>query len=175
MNPTRTAGMLRLLFALPLALSPAPGIAAELKWQSDYASAVKESARSGKPLLVVVGTEACHWCKQLDVRSLKAEEVLPLLNGRYLLYKLDADREAELAKALRVQVYPSLYFASSAGQIVAYQEGFLEADKLKEKLVQVLARCGCRRARCRCRWRWSLSDPSRRDRHTANRKARRET
>ncbi|MBY0231228.1 MAG: thioredoxin family protein [Gemmataceae bacterium] len=142
MNPTRTAGLLRLLIALPMALCPAPGRAAGLKWQPDYATAVKESAKTGKPLLVVVGTEACFWCKQLDAKSLAAEEVAELLNGRYLLYKLDAGKEEELAKALKAQVYPSLYFASSTGQIVAYQEGFLEPDKLKEKLVTVLAAVG---------------------------------
>ncbi len=113
-----------------------------LKWQPDYGSALKEAAKTGRPILLVVGTDACHWCKQLDARSLSEEGVATLLNARYVLYKVDAEKEAGLAAALKVQVYPSMYFSSSSGSIVSYQEGFLEADKLKARLVAVLASVG---------------------------------
>lgn len=143
MMHTKHAGTLPFTFLFLVGLSVvAPARADGLNWQSSYSAALREAARSGKPILLVVGTESCVWCKQLDARSLHEANVAALLNGKYVLYKLDADREPNLASALKVQVYPSLYFASPKGKIVGYQEGFLEADKLKTKLVAVLAEVG---------------------------------
>jgi thioredoxin-like negative regulator of GroEL len=141
MNTTNRSGTLALA-AAALMSAPWAAWAADVKWQPDYATTIKEAARTGKPILLVVGTEACHWCKQLDARSLSDEGVASLLSTRYIVYKLDADREAALANALKVQVYPSLYFASPSGAIVSFQEGFLEPDKLKARLVAVLASVG---------------------------------
>src|SRR3954468_14874588 len=115
------------LLLLPALLAP-PGVgAASLDWRADYGKALKEAASTGKPMLVVVGTEDCHWCKQLDTRSLAAVEVAKVLTERFIIYKIDANKQPELATALRVQVYPSMYFASPTGGIVGYQEGFVEA------------------------------------------------
>jgi thioredoxin-related protein len=140
---TYRAGTLQFAATLLIGLAVAGHSRAEgLSWQPSYHAALREAARSGKPIMLVVGTEACVWCKQLDARSLNDAHIVPILNGKYVLYKLDADREAALANALKAQVYPSLYFASSKGKIVAYHEGFLEADKLKAKLVSVLAAVG---------------------------------
>lgn len=141
-HPNR-AGTLQFAAMLLVGLAGAGHCRAEgLNYQPSYAATLREASRTGKPILLVVGTEACVWCKQLDARTLNDAQVAEVLNGQYVLYKLDADREAGLANALKVQVYPSLYFASPKGKIVAYHEGFLEAEKFKTKLMGVLAAVG---------------------------------
>jgi thioredoxin-related protein len=129
------------LLLLPALLAP-PGQSAEIAWRADYNKAVKEAAETGKPVVIVVGTDACHWCRQLDARTLRTDEISQLLNERFVVYKLDANREPELANALKAQVYPSIYFAGPTGNIVGFQEGFLEKDALKQKLVDVLVVAG---------------------------------
>lgn len=140
MNATRP-GMPAIPLSLALLLL-AGSARAETNWRVDYGKALEEAKQSGKPILVVVGTDNCHWCKQLDSRTLAVPEVEKLVNGRFVPFKLDADSQPELARALKVQMYPSLFIASPTGSIVAYQEGFLEAGPLKEKLVQALAAVG---------------------------------
>ena len=133
-----------ILLLLPALLAP-PGssaLAAEITYRSDYTKAVKEAADTGKPVLIVVGTDACYWCRQLDARTLQTPEVAKLLNERFIVYKLDANRQPELANAFKAQVYPSLYFAAPGGAVVAHQEGFLEPDAFKKKLVDVLVVAG---------------------------------
>jgi thioredoxin-related protein/TolA-binding protein len=133
------------LLLLPALLAP-PGMMARhaeaIDWRGDYNKAVKEAADTGKPVLIVVGTNACYWCRQLDARTLHTPEVAKLLNERFVVYKLDANRQPELANAFKVSVYPSLYFAAPNGTILAHQEGFLEADALKKKLLEVLVLAG---------------------------------
>jgi len=133
------------LLLLPSLLAP-PGMmvthAEEIVWRGDYNKAVKEAADTGKPVLIVVGTDACYWCRQLDARTLYTPEVSKLLNQHFVVYKLDAKRQPELANAFKVSVYPSMYFAAPDGTIVAHQEGFLEPDALKKKLLYVLVVAG---------------------------------
>jgi tetratricopeptide (TPR) repeat protein len=124
------------------ALAPGAGAAAaEISWRSDYGKARQEAAELGRPLVINLGTDACVWCKQLDARTFTNPDVVSLLNERCVPLKVDANATPYLAKALRVENYPTLVFATPNGKILGYQEGFLEPPALKEKLVQVLAAC----------------------------------
>jgi tetratricopeptide (TPR) repeat protein len=125
---------------LLLALSP-PGQSQEVAWRRDYATALKEAAAKGAPLFVNVGTPDCFWCKKLDVGPFADAEVVKLLNERCVPLKLDANAPANayLVEALKVQSYPTLIFAGHDGNILGYQEGFLESAALKERVTKVLA------------------------------------
>ncbi|MGL4555125.1 MAG: DUF255 domain-containing protein [Gemmataceae bacterium] len=137
MTASRYVALVWLVLLIPRA---AP--AADVHYRADYGKALREAASTGKPMVVVVGTDDCHWCKQLDARTLGVEDVAKLLNERFVVYKIDATRQPELATALRVQVYPSLYYASPTGGIVGHQEGFVEAEPFKKTLVEVLVKVG---------------------------------
>jgi tetratricopeptide (TPR) repeat protein len=114
----------------------------EVQWRTDYARALREAQQKGRPLLVDVGTENCHWCKQLDVRTFTDPELVKMLNERCIPLKIDGNSNNYLVEALRIHSYPTLVFAGPDGSIMAYKEGFLEAGPLKEHLVRVLAAVG---------------------------------
>jgi thioredoxin-related protein len=115
---------------------------AEVSWRQDYNKARAEAQEKGRPLLIDIGTENCFWCKQLDARTFKDPAIIRLLNDRFIALKVDASATPFLAQALHIQSYPTLVFAGPEGRILGYQEGFLEADRLRERLVQVLATVG---------------------------------
>jgi TolA-binding protein len=125
---------------LLLALS-GPGLAQEVAWRRDYGAALKEAAAKGAPLFVNVGTADCFWCKKLDAGPFADAEVVKLLNDRCVPLKLDANAPANayLVQALKVQSYPTLIFAGFDGNILGYQEGFLDSAALKERVTKVLA------------------------------------
>jgi thiol:disulfide interchange protein DsbD len=114
----------------------------EVNWRSDYGRAVKEAQEKGRPLLIDVGTEDCHWCKQLDIRTFKDPELIKLLNERMIPLKIDAGQNRYLVTALRIQSYPTLVFAAHDGTILGYKEGFLEAPALRQMVVRVLTSVG---------------------------------
>lgn len=118
--------------ALP-ALAPAQ----EVQWRYDYGRARQEAAEKNRPLLIDVGTEHCHFCKQLDLRTFKDPAIIALLNDRCIPLKIDADQHARLAEALRVEYYPTLVFATAEGKILGYQQGFIEAVPLRERLTKL--------------------------------------
>jgi thioredoxin-related protein len=111
----------------------------DINWRSDYNKARQEAAAKGAPLLIDIGTQSCFWCKQLDARTFRDADLVALLNERFVMLKVDAERSPALAAALRIQSYPTLVFAGPDGKITGYQEGFIEAPPLRKRLLEVLA------------------------------------
>jgi tetratricopeptide (TPR) repeat protein len=126
--------------AVAFALWAVPWCAAqEIEWRFDYNTARKEAIRTNRPILIDFGTESCTWCKRLDVTTFRDPAVASLLNERFVPLKIDAERDAPLAAALRVRNYPTIVLALADGKIMEFQEGYLEGPQLTEKLRGVLA------------------------------------
>jgi thioredoxin-related protein len=120
-------------FAQPARPAPAPAPAA-IVWRTDYNAARKEAVEKGLPLLVVVGTDDCFYCRKLEAGPLREPGVASLVGGGFVALKLDATRSPDLAKALKVQMYPTTVLAAPDGKIHAFIEGFVDADRLSEQL-----------------------------------------
>jgi thioredoxin-related protein len=134
--------ILRAACLLPLALFLLPlpaGAAQEVVWRMDYNAARREAGEKNRPLVIDFGTENCFWCKKLDAVTFKDPTVAGLMNERFVPLRIDAEKDAPLATALRIQSYPTIVLASADGKILDMQEGFLEAPRFLEKLQRVLA------------------------------------
>ncbi len=118
---------------------PNSALADEVEWRRDYPKARQEAAEKGRPLLLDFGTQYCHWCKQLDLRTFRDPAVVEALNRRFVPLKIDAQKDAALAEALRVQSFPTLVFAAPDGKILATHEGFLESARLLDLLQRAQA------------------------------------
>lgn len=126
------------LVSLPAAaqLPPPPNAVAPaaIVWRTDYNSARKEAQEKGVPLLIVVGTDNCFYCKKLEATTLRDPRVASLLGGGFVPLKIDAHQNPALASALKVQVYPTIVMASPDGKIHAFVEGYLDADRMAEHM-----------------------------------------
>jgi tetratricopeptide (TPR) repeat protein len=120
-------------FAQPTRPAPAPAPAA-VTWRTDYNTARKEAQEKGLPLLVVLGTDDCFYCRKLESGPLKDATITTLVASGFVPLKLDATRAPEIAKALKVQMYPTTVLAAPDGKIHAFIEGYIEADRLGEQL-----------------------------------------
>jgi thioredoxin-like negative regulator of GroEL len=119
----------------PAAAQPArPAPAPPLVWRTDYNAARKEAQEKGLPLVLVIGTDECFYCRKLEAGPLKDPGIVNLLAGGFIPLKLNATRAPEIAKALKVQLYPTTVLAGPDGKIYAFIEGYLEADRLGEQL-----------------------------------------
>jgi thioredoxin-related protein/predicted Zn-dependent protease len=135
----RTRDFLRLIYlccvgVLMHTVLPLSTMAQEVEWRLDYAKARQEAIEKNRPLFIDVGTENCYYCKQLDLRTFREPTIVALLNERCIPLKIDADHHAKLVEALRVEYYPTLVFANAEGKILGYQQGFIEAPPLHERL-----------------------------------------
>jgi tetratricopeptide (TPR) repeat protein len=132
-----------LIGSLVALLGVAQGVRAQgINWRTEYVRALKESAETGRPLFVNLGTENCYWCKQLDLRTFKDPELAKIINERCIPLKIEANQNPYLVQALRVQSYPTLVLAAPDGTILKVKEGFVETPALREMLVKVLSAVG---------------------------------
>lgn len=117
-------------------LPPPPGgvVPATIVWRSDYNSARKEAQDKSLPMLIIVGTENCFYCKKLEATTLRDPRITTLLGSGFIPLKVDAHQNPALATALKVQVYPTIVMASPDGKIHAFVEGYLEADRMAEHM-----------------------------------------
>jgi len=129
--------MLRCLLAV-LALA-AIARAAEPTWFADYAAARKEADAQKKPILVVVGTEQCSYCRKLETTTFKDADVQSFVGDKFIALKIDANRDADLAKALKVAVYPTTVIAGPDGKIYGYLQGYLTAESFQTNAKKALA------------------------------------
>src|SRR5271165_6652080 len=84
----------------------------EIPWRTDYNAARQEAARTGRLLVIDLGTENCTWCRELDARTFRDPGLIALMNQRCVALKIDGNRSPALAEALRVQTYPTLVLAA---------------------------------------------------------------
>ena len=117
----------------PAAAQP-PARPAAVTWHTDYNTARKEAQSKGLPLIVVIGTADCFYCRKLESGPLKDPTVAGLLADGFVALKLDATQAPDIAKALKVQLYPTTVLAGPDGKIHAFIEGYIEADRLGDQL-----------------------------------------
>ena len=107
-----------------------PALAQEVRWRHDYSAARREATETGRPLLFDFGTEACMWCRKLDATTFRDPKVVKLLNERFIPVKIDANKEAKLTAALKVESFPTLVLASASGKVLDRHEGYADVAQL---------------------------------------------
>jgi outer membrane protein assembly factor BamD (BamD/ComL family)/thioredoxin-related protein len=127
------------LLFLVAALLPSRVAAQDIQWRTDYNKAREESAQKGLPIVIDFSTENCMFCKKLDALTLRDPAVISLMNERCIPLRIDPTKQTALAEALRVQSYPTLVFATPDGRILGFQEGYIEAPRMKELLNRSIA------------------------------------
>jgi thioredoxin-related protein len=113
--------------------------AQEVTWRSDYNAARREAQEKSLPLILDFGTENCFWCKKLDESTFRDSAILGLLTEHFVPLKVDANRNAFLTEALRVQSFPTIVLAAPDGKILGTFEGYMEAPRMQELLQNVVA------------------------------------
>jgi tetratricopeptide (TPR) repeat protein len=109
-----------------------------LLWETDYNTARKRAAEKGLALFVVIGTQPCYYCRKLEHGPLREAALVSLLQRHFVPLKIDAQREPELARALRVQAYPTIVLAGPDGKIHAFIEGYVDSNRLEEHCKRAL-------------------------------------
>lgn len=109
-----------------------------IRWETDYNAARQKAAEKRLPLFVVIGTEHCFYCRKLEHGPLREPSIVANLQRHFVPLKIDAQREAELVRALRVQVYPTIVLAGPDGKIHAFIEGYQDSQRLEEHCKRTL-------------------------------------
>jgi thioredoxin-related protein len=137
---TRTLKVFAALILIESAIrNPQSAIAQEINWRTDYNKARQEAAEKNRPLMLDFGYPGCAFCVKLDNTTFRDPAIVALLNERFVPLKIDIEKEDQLAKALRLDHFPSLVIAAPDGKILATEEGYLNAARCNELLQRAIA------------------------------------
>ena len=119
-------------FAALVVCSVAAAADPAVSWHTDYPTARKEAEEKKLPLLVVIGTDNCLYCRKQEATTFAEKESVALLAGKFVLLKLDGNKDVEFAKAMKVTVYPTTVIADTGGKVYAYLSGYVAPDQFRE-------------------------------------------
>lgn len=106
-------------------------MADDVRWRGDYKAAQAEAVRLKRPIMIVVTSEGCGWCRKLERTTLRDARVVQELNEFTIPFRLDADdsTQAALVEALGVDGVPAIAFVNPGGKLIANRPGYLDAAK----------------------------------------------
>lgn len=102
--------LLILVFALSLFAAEIDEYAKEMNLFRDYNLALNEAKKAKKPLMLIVGSDNCPWCRKLERRVLATEEIKARLN-EVVAVIMDQNFDAQkFPKSFSSPRTPSVYF-----------------------------------------------------------------
>lgn len=131
---------LLLLFLFPLLLQ-----AGAAEWKTNYEEALKESDRSGKPVLAeFTGSDWCYYCKRLRLEVLESPDFAAWAAKNFILLEIDQPQHKQIDTALlaqnqmlstkyQVDGYPTLLVLDSQGRPLGGLFGYMGDPKAVQK------------------------------------------
>lgn len=106
--------MKKIVFLFLLTLSTVFG--SGIKWEKDYASALKQAKISNKPVMFVISNHNCRFCVQFETTALSNPKVIQKLNTNYIAAIVYVDENPIFPRDLYVGGTPATWFLKSDGE-----------------------------------------------------------
>lgn len=126
-----------LLFILTLTLS-ASDLIKSLGYYTDYTQAVAVAKKEHKPLMLVVVTSYCPWCRKFERKTLNAKPIVATVKRNYIAVIVDRNKDSgSFPQRFQTPRIPTVFFIdANSGKEYWETIGYLNkndfADALKE-------------------------------------------
>lgn len=90
--------------------------AAAIKWDKEYATALKHAQALNKPMMFIISSHNCHFCVQFENTTLKDAKVVQKLNSDFVSSMVFIDEDPVFPRELSVGGTPGTWFLKSSGE-----------------------------------------------------------
>ena len=115
--------------------SPRPNKAHLVQWRAGGPGALEESRRTQKLIVLSLSAVWCHWCHVMDETTYSDEEVIRLINDRFIPVRVDADMRPDIDSLYNQGGWPSTVILTPEG-VVVDGGNYLPPAEMKERLQQ---------------------------------------
>lgn len=116
--------------------SPRPNRAHEIAWNAWGEAAFERARREDKPLLLGISAVWCHWCHVMDETSYSDQQVIDLINDRFVAVRVDNDQRPDINARYNMGGWPTTAFLTPAGEVLAGMT-YVPPDQMRDVLQQV--------------------------------------
>lgn len=100
----------------------------EITWNTSYDSARAKAKKESKPLMVLITSEDCRWCRKLEETTLQDEEIISRINTQFQAINVTKDKSV-YPKSLTAKMVPMSYFLDpSNGKVLYSIPGYWESE-----------------------------------------------
>lgn len=120
--------MIRIMAALAFIALAVPLFAGgDINWVS-YEDGMKESATSGKLVVIDFHADWCKYCVKMDKETFTNKAVIKEMTDNFVCISVDTDKEKKLQAEYDAKSLPTFWFLESDGQRINYLPGFADAS-----------------------------------------------
>ena len=102
--------------------------AKEIVWYKNFQQAQAVATSQNKPLLVLMTTQECGWCKKLKKETLPHPLISQKIGDRFIAVELDRD-ESTYPNQFRTRGVPTTFFADKTGKLLTRPAiGFFDVE-----------------------------------------------
>ncbi|MBI2724342.1 MAG: thioredoxin domain-containing protein [Chloroflexi bacterium] len=120
----------------PFHFSPRPNRANEIHWRTWGPEAFTEAERDARPILLGISAVWCHWCHVMDETSYSDEQVIQLVNDRFVPVRVDNDQRPDINARYNMGGWPTTAFLTPRGEVMAGMT-YVPPEQLRDVLEQV--------------------------------------
>lgn len=124
------------LFATSAAFGQSPSNTAKPAWIKSSAKAFQEAHATGRPVVVFVGTDWCHFCKMMEGQTWSHPTIDQSIRQGFVGLKLDGDRDQQIVSQLGLSGYPATLVYAPDRKLIAKKEGFMSPTDTQQWLGQ---------------------------------------
>jgi uncharacterized protein YyaL (SSP411 family) len=120
-----------------LALLMANLFASDIAWNDTYEQAQAKAKKESKPMLVIITTEQCRWCRKLEATTLSDDEIVSKINSHFVPVHITRDKSV-YPKNLTAKMVPMSYFLDGNGKILYSMPGYWPVEDYQSILDDAL-------------------------------------
>ncbi|WP_295052772.1 DUF255 domain-containing protein [Sulfuricurvum sp.] len=110
---------------------------AEIGWSDTYEEALAKAKKESKPLLVLITSEQCRWCRKFEATTLQDEDIITELNSKFVTVHVTRDKSI-YPKNLTAKMVPMSYFLDGNGKVAYSIPGYWSSEDYQSILVDAL-------------------------------------
>lgn len=109
----------------------------EIVWNDTFAEAQVRAKKESKPLLVLITSEQCRWCRKFEATTLQDEDVISKLNTKFVSVHVTRDKSV-YPKNLSAKMVPMNYFLDNNGKVIYSMPGYWPVEDYESILDDAL-------------------------------------
>ncbi|AFV98040.1 MULTISPECIES: thioredoxin family protein [unclassified Sulfuricurvum] len=110
---------------------------AEIIWQDTFAHAQAKAKKESKPMLVIITTEQCRWCRKLEATTLSDDDIISKINSSFIPVHVTRDKSV-YPKTLSANMVPMSYFLDGNGKVLYAMPGYWPTEDYQSILDDAL-------------------------------------
>ncbi|MDP2211802.1 MAG: DUF255 domain-containing protein [Candidatus Aquicultor sp.] len=99
--------------------SPNPNKAHTIDWLSWGPEVFERAAGEKKPILLSLSAVWCHWCHVMDETSYSDEQIIAIINERYIPVRVDADKRPDIQERYIMGGWPTTAILTTNGETMS--------------------------------------------------------